>query len=65
MMANAKIEGKKQNKTKATSRTSFKPRIVDSSALIEEGKNSRKKKTSSGLVAEGCAGCEAPTDWMS
>lgn len=44
MMANAKIERRKKNpKTKATSRTSFKPRIVDSSALIEEEKNRRKK----------------------
>lgn len=43
-MADAKIE--REKKTKATSRTSFKPRIVDSSALIEEEKKmkGRKKK---------------------
>lgn len=64
-MADAKIE--REKKPKATSRTSFKPRIVDSSALIEEKKKLRgeKKKPSSGLVAEGFAGCEALTDWMS
>lgn len=49
-MADAKIE--REKKTKATSRTSFKPRIVDSSALIEEEKKmkGRKKKTAAGWL---------------
>lgn len=44
-MADAKIEREKK-KTKATSRTSFKPRIVDSSALIE----GRKKNPAAGWL---------------
>lgn len=44
MMANAKFERKKkQKKHKASSRTSFKPRIVDSSALIEEKSKMKEK----------------------
>lgn len=46
MMEKAKIERKKN--PKATSRTSFRPRIVDSSAPIVEEKNKRGKQQQAG-----------------
>lgn len=50
----------RKTENKATRLTSFKPRIADSFALIEE--EWRIKKKWRGLAAEGLAGREAPTD---